>query len=76
MTTFNEEEQKALIEKFKELDIKQKFDTKEDLEAWLKDFGRVKVDPVASGTTSYVYQFPRISLFYGDNVKGEASFPQ
>ena len=70
-----------MIEKFKELDVKPKFDTKEDLKTWLKDFGKVKVepskvDPVASGTASYSNQFPRISLFYGDNVKDEASFPQ
>ena len=45
MATFTEEEQKKLIEKLKELDVKPKFDTKEDLETWLKDFGKVKVEP-------------------------------
>ena len=80
MATFTEEEEKKLIETFKELAVKPKFDTKEDLESWLKDFGKVKVEPSAkadpTATVSLSNNFPRISLFYGDNVKGEVSFPQ
>ena len=84
MTTFTEEEEELLIEKFKELGVKPKFDTKDDLENWLKEFGggskvkvepMAKVDPVTSVSPGLSNRFPRISLFVGD-VKGEDSFPQ
>lgn len=82
MTTFTEEEGKSLLEKFKELNVKPKFDTKDDLETWLKEFGgdpTIKIepkDPSTSSSFTLSSQFPRISLFYGDNVKGEATYPQ
>lgn len=77
-----EEEGKLLVEKFRQLKLMPRFDTKEDLEAWLKSYGTEsdkKTEPgVTTGTgpgetsvTSVATnQQPRISLFYGVKLKG------
>lgn len=79
MAELSEDEGKQLALIFNQLKIKPKFDTKEDLENWLKSYATtVKTEPTtATTTTSTTYtQQPRISLFYGDKVKGEASYDQ
>ena len=83
MAELTQEESAKLIAVFNKLKIKPKADTAEDLEQWLKSFsteGSVKVEPGAqtSTTTTVVTssQQPRISLFYGDNIKGEATYAQ
>lgn len=88
MSDLTQEEIAKLVEAFNKLKVKPKADTPEDLELWLKGFGKeteVKVEPgVVKGSTleekiktsvSTVHQ-PRISLFYGDNSKGEATYAQ
>lgn len=85
MAELTQEESKNLIAAFNKLKIKPKADTAEDLEQWLKSYSTeaaVKVEPgaeAASTTTTTVVtssQQPRISLFYGDNIKGEATYAQ
>lgn len=83
MAGLSEQEGKQLIEAFNKLKIKPKFDTTEDLQTWLKEYGAqqtVKVEPTttsaAATTTVTTTQQPRISLFYGDNIKGEATYAQ
>lgn len=83
MAELTQEESAKLIAAFNKLKIKPKADTAEDLEQWLKSFSTeasVKVEPgaQASTTTTVVTssQQPRISLFYGDNIKGEATYAQ
>ena len=82
MAELTEEESAKLIAAFNKLKIKPKVDTAEDLEQWLKSFGKegsVKVEPGAQASTATVItssQQPRISLFYGDNIKGEATYAQ
>ena len=83
MAELSEQEGKQLIEAFNKLKIKPKFDTTEDLQTWLKEYGAqqtVKVEPTTTSatatTTVTTTQQPRISLFYGDNVKGEATYAQ
>lgn len=83
MAGLSEEEGKQLIEAFNKLKIKPKFDTTEDLQSWLKEYGAqqtVKVEPTTTSatatTTVTTTQQQRISLFYGDNIKGEATYAQ
>lgn len=84
MSDLTEQEGKQLVEALNKLKIKPKFDTTEDLESWLKAYGaepEVKVEPgtasaKATSVTSTYQPQPRISLFYGDNVKGEATYAQ
>lgn len=81
MAELTEEESAKLIAAFNKLKIKPKADTAEDLEQWLKTFGTegsVKVEPGAQASTTVITssQQPRISLFYGDNIKGEATYAQ
>lgn len=79
MADLTEDDGKKLAQIFNQLKIKSKFDTKEDLENWLQSYATtVKTEPtIAATTTSATYtQQPRISLFYGDKVKGEASYDQ
>ena len=80
MTGLSEQEGKQLIEAFNKLKLTPKFDTTEDLQTWLKEYGAqqtVKVEPTTTSatatTTVTTTQQPRISLLYGDSVKGEAS---
>ena len=89
MAELTEEEGKKLIEAFHKLKLKPKADTPQDLELWLKAFSGVKAEPGvptdgATGGTSggtsketvVTTQQPRISCFFGDKVKGEASYAQ
>ena len=87
MAELNEEEGRQLVEAFNKLKLKPKCDTKEDLESWLIAYAKeVKPDPEVTTVkktestdkviTTTVPQQPRISLFYGDNIKGEVSYPQ
>ena len=82
MTDLTKEESDKLIAALNKLKIKPKADTPEDLELWLKTYGTeaaVKKEPVDVETTKTVVsstQQPRISIFYGDNVKGEATYAQ
>lgn len=79
MAELTEEEGKKLIEAFNKLKIKPKADTAEDLQTWLNAYsGGVKAEPgtALSPGTVMTSQQPRISLFYGDNVKGEATYAQ
>ena len=70
MAEFTTEEEKLLAHKFKELNIKQKFDTKEDLAGWLAAYNAsatgVKTEPSTTVTTVTSSQQPRISCFFGD----------
>ena len=85
MSDLNAEEIAKLVEAFNKLKVKPKADTPEDLENWLKAFGKeteIKKEPEPTesiektkSTISSVHQ-PRISLFYGDSSKGEASYAQ
>ena len=82
MAELTEEESAKLIAAFNKLKIKPKADTAEDLEQWLKSFGTegsVKVEPGAQASTTTVITSshqPRISLFYGDNIKSETTYAQ
>ena len=84
MSDLTEQEGKQLIEALNKLKIKPNFDTTEELENWLKAYGaepEVKTEPgtasaKATTVTSTFQPQPRISLFYGDNVKGEATYAQ
>lgn len=83
MAELTQEESAKLIAAFNKLKIKPKADTAEDLEQWSKLFsieGSVKVEPGAqTSTTSTVVtssQQTRISIFYGDNIKGKATDAQ
>lgn len=82
MTDLTKEESDKLIAALNKLKIKPKADTPEDLELWLKAYGAeaaIKKEPVDVETTKTVVsstQQPRISIFYGDNVKGEATYAQ
>lgn len=91
MAELSPEEVTKLVEAFNKLKVKPKADTPEDLELWLKDYGKeevVKAEPTVevkkepgsdekSKTTvaSTVHQ-PRISIFYGDTGKGEVTYAQ
>lgn len=85
MSELTEEEGKKLVEAFNKLKLKPKFDTKEDLETWLTSYATSSIKSDPGGTPPkkpeptekvIVPNQPRISLFYGDNVKGEVSYPQ
>lgn len=83
MAELTVEESKQLIDAFNKLKVKPKADSPEDLELWLKAFGTegsVKTEPGTHDTTPKTVvtssQQPRISLFYGDNIKGEATYAQ
>ena len=82
MTDLTKEESDKLIAALNKLKIKPTADTPEDLELWLKTYGAeatVKKEPVDVDTTKTVVsptQQPRISIFYGDNVKGKATYAQ
>lgn len=82
MADFSQEEVTKLVEALKTLKVKPKTDTPEDLELWLKAYGaeqEVKKEPGVVETKTTVVaapHHPRISLFYGDNIKGEASYAQ
>lgn len=81
MSELTEQEGKQLVEAFNKLKVKPKFDTTDELDSWLKAYSAgpsVKPEPGMSTTTvvSAYGQQPRISLFFGDNVKGEASYSQ
>ena len=74
-------EEKLLAQKFTELNIKPKFDTKEDLAGWLAAYNvsatGVKTEPSTTVNTVTSSQQPRISCFFGDsNLKGEATYVQ
>lgn len=85
MTDLTKEESEKLIEAFNKLKLRPKADTAEDLKSWLKSYseeGTVKAEPgtalgaASTHTVVSTSQQPRISLFYGDNVKGEATYSQ
>lgn len=83
MADLTEEEGRQLVDAFNKLKLKPKCDTKDDLEGWLKSYSAapvVKTEPVTTATTTTItslsQQQPRISLFYGDKIKGEASYDQ
>ena len=91
MAELTPEEVTKLVEAFNKLKVKPKADTAEDLELWLKDFGKegdpkveVKSEPKAEPSsvdkpksTFTTITPPRISLFYGDDdKKGEATYAQ
>ena len=83
MSDLTEEEDARLIEAFNKL---KKAHTSEDLESWLKTYAAeaaVKTEPgtttattTAAATVVTTNQYPRISLFYGDKVKREATCAQ
>ena len=78
MAELNEEEGKKLVEAFNKLKVKPKFDTSDDLESWLTAYHAVKPDPGVDPKEKVplTTQYPRVSLFYGDNVKGEVPYQQ
>ena len=86
MSDLTEEEGAKLIEAFNKLKLKPKVDTSEDSESWLKSYAAeaaVKTEPgtttattTAAATVVTTNQQPRISLLYGDKVKGEATYAQ
>ena len=80
MAELTQEQSAKLIAAFNKLKIKPKADTAEDLEQWLKSFsteGFVKVEPRAYPSTVVTSsQQPRISQFYGNNIKGDVSYTQ
>lgn len=78
MAELNEEDGKKLVEAFNKLKVKPKFDTTEDLETWLTAYHAIKPDPGAEPKekVTLTTQYPRVSLFYGDNVKGEVPYQQ
>ena len=91
MADLSYEEAVKLVEAFNKLKVKPKADTPEDLELWLKGYGKedtakadpkvdVKKEPSPDDKTkttisSTVHQ-PRISIFFGDTGKGEVSYAQ
>ena len=91
MADLSYEEAVKLVEAFNKLKVKPKADTPEDLELWLKEYGKgdtakadpkvdVKKEPSPDDKTkttisSTVHQ-PRISIFFGDTGKGEVSYAQ
>ena len=73
MTELTEEEKK-LISAFRELNLKPKVDSAEDLNTWLQDFS-----PKGPQTINVSSSQPRLSIFYGDTktlTKGEATYDQ
>ena len=76
MAELTEEEGKQLIAAFNKLKVKPKCDTSEDLKTWLTAYGSVTVKPDPAEKVSVSPQYPRISLFYGDNTKGEVPYQQ
>ena len=86
MAELNEEEGRQLAEAFNKLKLKPKCDTKEDIESLLIAYAKEvkpdlevttvkKTESTDKVITTTVPQQPRISLFYGDNIKGEVSYP-
>jgi hypothetical protein len=81
MTEFTDEESKKLIEAFKTLAIKPKFDSPDELSAWLashasavggKDVKQEHDNPptvTTPVTTTMAHQLPRISFFSGGSQK-------
>ena len=73
-------EGEQLVEVLNRLKIKPKFDTAEELQNWLSAYGAdpsVKTEPgepVTTTVTAEIPHRPRISLFFGDNVKREATY--
>lgn len=82
MADLTKEEGEQLVEVLNRLKIKPKFDTAEELQNWLTSYGAdpsVKTEPgepVTTTVTAKIPHRPRISLFFGDNVKGEATYAQ
>ena len=82
MADLTKEEGEQLVEVLNRLKIKPKFETAEDLQNWLTSYGAdssVKTEPGEPVTTSVTAKLPnrpRICLFFGDNVKGEATYAQ
>ena len=76
-------EEKQLVKTLRELNLKPKADSKEDLDRWLKEYSSasaVKVETMASPSIPPMSQpFPKISTFYGDTTvlkKGEVVYDQ
>ena len=85
MSDSNAEEIAKLVEAFNKLKVKTKADTLEDLENWLKAFGKetkIKKEPEPTEsiektkTTVSSVHLPHKSHFNGDSSKGEASYAQ
>ncbi|KAK7490430.1 hypothetical protein BaRGS_00018409 [Batillaria attramentaria] len=69
------EEEKKLLASFRELDLKPKGDSKEDLHRWLTDYatlasGSVKKEPDSQPTL--LMQAPRLSVFNGRSGRKDA----
>ncbi|KAK7502911.1 hypothetical protein BaRGS_00005860 [Batillaria attramentaria] len=69
------EEEKKLLASFRELDLKPKGDSKEDLHRWLTDYatlasGSVKKEPDSQPTL--LMQAPRLSVFNGSSGRKDA----
>ena len=71
MAELTKEEGELLVEVFNKLKIKQKFDTAEDLQNWPTAYN---ADPSTTTVTAKISHRPKISLLFGDNVKGEATY--
>ncbi len=82
------EEDLKLLEVFHNLKVKPKIESPEDLESFVKHFAKEleheTSDSAGAGATSKVHvhpptaggrNYPRISTFYGEENKGEVSWP-
>ena len=72
------EEDRRLLQSFKELDIKPKADTPADLREWLTDFSQSVSSKPATAITVSTFR-PKLSTFYGDVFKlskGEVIYDQ
>ena len=91
MAGLSTEEVAKLVEAFNKLKVKPKADTPEDLELWLKEYGKedepkanpkvdIKKEPssddkIKTTVSSTVHQ-PRISIYFGDTGIGEVTYAQ
>lgn len=63
------EEERRLLDSFRQLGVAPKADSKEDLQRWLRGYAAEAATP-SSATTATLVQPPRLSCFNGHDAKG------